>query len=53
MAVELKSPEMGKMASATREYLVCNVEYRLRKRGGRTVSCKEQKRIIRISVIDS
>ena len=32
-AVELKSPEMGKMASATREYLVCNVEYRLRKRG--------------------
>lgn len=32
-AIELKSPEMGKMESATREYLVCNMEYRLRKRG--------------------
>lgn len=32
-AIELKSPEMGKMESATREYLACNMEYRLRKRG--------------------
>ncbi len=32
-AIELKSPAMGKMESATREYLVCNMEYRLRKRG--------------------